>query len=423
MKEVDADIMGLWDALKIKYEKYSQEGLDINIERGWPCSEQLDLSMSMLDIVTSKDNLRLEVDYRGYAGTGGIAPAKELFSQMLDVGTDEIYIAGTMSTTIMYDIISKAFLIGFMGDKPWKEYEEIKFICPSPGYEKHFKICETFGIKMIPVKMFADGPDMDEVENIVRSDETVKGIWCVPLYSNPTGAIYSDNVVRRLANMPVKASDFKIFWDNAYCVHHLTDNVSSVLNILEECKQAENCFRPLIFASTSKMTFPGGGIAMCAACHEMIQWIKEKSLLQLKTGDKINQLRHVRFFESIQGIYAHMERHRRIIAPKFDLVNDILERNFRNGEIVTWIKPKGGYFFCIELLPQMAHSVWEICKNVGVSFTPAGSIFPYGYDPEDKFIRIAPTYASMEDLEKAVDILSCAIKMIYLNNQYEIEEL
>lgn len=401
------------DRLKREYMDFCNKKVSINIERGWPCAEQLELSMPMLDTVSSNTNLTREVDYRGYAGIGGIQPAKELFSKMLGVREEEIYIAGTMSTTIMYDLINKALLFGFPGKKAWREYKEIKFICPSPGYEKHFKICEAFGIKMIPVRMRDDGPDMDEVENLVLNDTTIKGIWCVPLYSNPTGAIYSDAVVKRLAMMKTAADDFRIFWDNAYCVHHLTDYEYQVLNILNECKSANCPERPLIFASTSKITFPGGGVAMCAALDKTIQWIKEKSILQLKTGDKINQLRHVLFLRDVEGIRKHMKKHRCIIEPKFDLVDNILNNNFKSGNLVRWSKPKGGYFFNIELVPNTAKRVWEMCKDAGVVFTPSGSTFPYGYDPEDKYLRVAPTYASIDDLEKAINLLCCVIKLVY----------
>lgn len=406
----------VWDqSLKKEYDKFCDKKLSINMERGWPCEEQLGLSMPLLDMVHSGDALKYEVDYRSYAGAGGIQPAKELFAEMLDVSSREIYIGGTMSTTIMYDIVERAMQAGFDGFKPWKDYNEIIFLCPSPGYEKHFKICEAFGIRMIPINLCGDGPDMEKVEQLVKENENIKGIWCVPLYSNPTGEIYSEKTVRRLAGMETKAKDFKIFWDHAYCVHHLTETQYTVLNILKECKAYGNASRPIIFASTSKITFPGGGVAGCAACEAMIEWIQRNSLLQLKTGDKINQLRHVRFLKNLDGIYAHMEKHRAIIAPKFQLADQILSEYFSPGEIVEWEKPKGGYFINLKLRPQMADPVWRLCREAGVRITPAGSTFPYGRDEKKQYLRLAPTSLGMETLEDAVRLLSCVIKNVSIN--------
>ena len=297
-----------------RYEYFKRQGLDINMERGWPCKRQLDLSMPMLDTVTSRTDLVQEVDYRGYDGTGGIMPLKRLFADILNVMEEEIYIGGTMSTTLMFDIVNKAFLWGFEGNRPWKTCEKVKFICPSPGYEKHFKICTAFGIEMIPVTMDEYGPDMDAIEKLAVSDDTIKGIWCVPLYSNPTGAIYSDEVVFRLASMKTAAEDFRLFWDNAYCVHHLTETKYKIRNIIRECEKAGNPDRVFEFASTSKITFPGGGVAVCASSIRNIQWMTKNSLLQLKSGDKINQLRHVLFLRDREGLDEHMARHRSIIA-------------------------------------------------------------------------------------------------------------
>ena len=284
-----------------RYRSYSAEGLSIHMERGWPCREQLDLSMPMLDLVGSETELVREVDYRGYAGTAGIDSMKALFAEWLNVGTEEIYIGGTMSTTLMYDLVNKAFCFGIQGEKAWR-YSEVKMLCPSPGYEKHFNICETFGIKMIPIQMNGCGPDMDLIETIVKEDEDVKGIWCVPLYSNPTGIVYSDEVVERIAKMPVKAKDFCVIWDNAYFAHHLTEEKLTVKNILRECEKAGYPDRVFEFASTSKITFPGGGVAACASSKTNIDWYTKKSLLQMKSGDKINQLRHALFLKNTSAV-------------------------------------------------------------------------------------------------------------------------
>ncbi len=404
--------------LRDEYEAYKQQNVNLNMERGWPCKEQLELSMPMLDLVTSHTNLCLENDYRGYAGTAGIAPLKKLLAEVLSVSEEQIYIGGTMSTTIMYDLINKAVGFGFDGFMPWKDFVGgVKFLCPSPGYEKHFNICKTFGIEMVQVPMNDFGPDMDVVEELVRDDDSIKGIWCVPLYSNPTGIIYSDETVQRLASMETKAEDFRIIWDNAYCVHHLTDEKCQIKNIIDECAKYGYPNRVFEFTSTSKITFPGGGVGVCAASVDNIKWLTQKSLLQLKSGDKINQLRHAMFLPSVEALHAHMKKHREIIKPKFDLVNRILHEQLDGWDVATWINPKGGYFINIKLLNGMAHDVWKKCKDAGVSITPAGSTFPYGDDKEDAYLRIAPTYPSLEDLDKAMHLLCVAIKLSYLERK------
>lgn len=381
------------------------------MERGWPCKQQLDLSMPMLNLVTSETCLELEDDYRSYGGTAGILPLKKIFSEILGVSVQEIYLAGTMSTTIMYDIVSKAVLFGLDGCKPWKDLSCVKFICPSPGYEKHFNICKTFGIEMIPVALDENGPDMDVVEELVASDERIKGIWCVPLYSNPTGCIYSENVIKRLATMKA-AKDFRIFWDNAYVVHHLTDEEIKIANIFEYTKNTENENRVFEFFSTSKITFPGGGVAGCASSEMNIKWLTQASLLQLKTGDKINQLRHALFLKDKAHVLEHMRKHRDILKPKFDLIDQIIEANCGRSGDVKWINPKGGYFINLELSKHNASEVYEYCKANGVRITPAGSTYPYGYEPDNKFLRLAPTYPSLEELEIAINILCEGIKSI-----------
>lgn len=400
--------------LQDQYQQWVDAKLALNMERGWPCKEQLQLSMPMLTVVGEGTDLCREVDYRGYAGTGGIEPLKILFAKVLEVLPQEIYIGGTMSTTIMYDVVNKAVLFGLDGHKAWKDEGKVKFICPSPGYEKHFKICQTFGIEMIPVSIDQNGPDMRAVEQLVAQDSLVKGIWCVPLYSNPTGSIYSDEVVDRLASMPTAAKDFRIFWDNAYCVHHLTEEHCRVKNIVRACEQAGNPNRVFEFTSTSKITFPGGGVGVCASSRGNIKWLTDLSLLQLKSGDKINQLRHALFLKDTDGICAHMKKHAEIIKPKFDLVDRILHEELDELNIAKWVNPKGGYFINLELLPHMASQVCELCKNAGIRITPAGSTFPYGNDPDDKFLRLAPTYPPLDELEQALRLLCLTIKLAYL---------
>ena len=393
-----------------EYEELKNANLSINMERGWPSEEQLALSMPMLDVVTSETDLVREIDYRGYAGTGGIAPLKELFAEVLEVSPEEIYIGGTMSTTIMYDIFFKAYVFGLNGNKPWKDAGNVSVICPAPGYEKHFKICDTFGIKMIPVDIMDDGPDMDTVEKLVSEDASIKGIWCVPLYSNPTGSIYSDEKVRRLASMRTASDDFTIFWDNAYVIHHLTEEEPKILNIIRECEKAGYPNRAWEFASTSKITFPGGGVGLCASSKENIEWYTKKTLLQLKSGDKINQYRHFLFFKNVDGLKAHMKKLAAIIYPKFKIVDDTLGSKLGDTGLAKWNVPKGGYFINIELVGVSAKRVWELCKEAGVKITPAGSTFPYGDDKKDAFIRLAPTFCSCEELKTAMDVFCAAVK-------------
>lgn len=386
------------------------KNLDLNMERGWPCKEQLDLSLPMLNLVNSDTVLEYETDYRGYAGTGGIIPLKKIFSEILDVPEEQIYLGPSMSTTIMYDIVAKAMLFGLDGQKPWKDLDKVKFICPSPGYEKHFKICQTFGIEMIPVEIRDDGPDMDLVETLLENDNTIKGMWCVPLYSNPTGSIYSDEVINRIVHMKA-AADFRVFWDNAYMVHHLTDEEIIISNILKKNTQYPN--RVFEFFSTSKITFPGGGVAGCASSLENIKWLEKSTLLQLKTGDKINQLRHAMFLKNKQGVLEHMAKHRKIIKPKFDLINEMLTDRFSDNDYVKWNNPKGGYFINLELELGGAKAVYEFCKERGLRITPAGSTFPNGVDIKDRSLRLAPTYLSLDELEIACTILCEAIEFEY----------
>ncbi len=398
--------------IKEKYEQYKNMRLNLHMERGWPSVDQLELSMPMLDTVTSRTNLIHEVDYRSYAGTGGIIPLKMIFAEMLKVNVDEVYIGGTMSTTIMYDIVNKAMLWGLRGETPWKDVKEVSFICPVPGYEKHFKICETFGIKMINVPLQDDGPDIDMIEKLVKESANIKGIWCVPLYSNPTGIIYSDEKIKRLAHMSTAAKDFTIFWDNAYVIHHLTDNEPELLNIIRETEEAGYPHRVFEFTSTSKITFPGGGVAVCVSSIENIEWLKKNSLLQLKSGDKVNQYRHYLFFKDLAGFKSHMIKHKNIIVKKFKIVDEILRREFGLSDLVKWKLPQGGYFVGVYLPKGFASKVYKLCKDIGVYITPAGSVFPYNKDVDDSFIRIAPTYLSCDDLRTSMEVFCCAVKCV-----------
>lgn len=402
-----------YQIIKKQYEEIRNRGISINMERGWPSNEQLELSLPMLDMVQSNTELIREVDYRGYAGTGGILPLKKLFADVLDVEAENIYIGGTMSTSIMYDVINKYYCFGKNGSTPWCKLEKVKFICPSPGYEKHFKICKTFGIEMIAVPMLADGPDMDMAERLIADDDAIKGIWCVPLYSNPTGIVYSDKVVERIASMKSAAKDFVIMWDNAYCVHHLTEKYYCIKNIINESKNVGNPDRVFEFTSTSKITFPGGGVGICASSIDNIKWLEKNSLLQLKSGDKINQLRHYLFLKDKANLLEHMKKHASIIKPKFDLMDEIFRSEIGEIKNIKWNNPEGGYFMHVELLPNMAKLVCKYCKDAGVSITPAGSTYPYGVEKEDKTLRLAPTFLDIDSLTIAMKVISVSIKLAY----------
>jgi len=404
----------LQTGLTDKYEKIKAKGLKLDMSRGKPASAQLDLSMGLLDCLSSKDTLKAEdgTDCRNYGVLDGIPEAKELFSKMIGVSTSEIIVAGNASLNIMYDTIAKALIFGLPGsEKPWGKYDKIKFLCPAPGYDRHFAICESFGIEMITIPLNSDGPDMDMIEKLVSEDDTIKGIWCVPMYSNPDGVTYSDETVIRFANLKPKASDFRIFWDNAYCIHHLTDTPDTLLNILDECKKAGNPNLVYIFGSTAKVTFAGAGVAMMGASKENIDYIKKLTTIQTIGFDKINQLRHVKYFKDFDGIMAQMEKHKAILAPKFEAVLKLLEKEIDPLEIATWIKPKGGYFISFNTFDGCAKRVVSLCKEAGVVLTPAGATFPYGKDPQDRNIRIAPTFPPVSELEEAMELFCLCVKL------------
>ncbi len=398
-----------------EYDGYKEKGLSLNMARGKPSSEQLDLAMKMLAAVNSYDadyKASDGTDCRNYGGLDGIIDAKNLFAPMLGVSTDELIICGNSSLNIMYDMIARCIIFGVDGvHKPWKDYEKIKWLCPAPGYDRHFAICESFGIEMITVPLNEDGPDMDMIEKLIAEDDTIKGVWCVPMYSNPTGITYSDEVVRRFAALKPKAEDFRIFWDNAYCIHHLTETPDKLLNILDECKKAGNEDMVYVFASTSKITFAGGGIAVMAASKKNVDYIKSLMTIQTIGYDKINQLRHAKFFKNYEGLMAHMEKHRAIIAPRFEVVLNALDKEIAPLGIGSWHKPNGGYFISFDSMEGCAKRIVALCKEAGVVLTPAGATYPYGKDPKDCNIRIAPTYPPVEELEEAMKIFVCAVKL------------
>ena len=401
--------------LKKEYERYQAMEMSLDMSRGKPCKEQLDLSMGLMDALNSDADMFCEdgTDCRNYGVLNGIAEAKVLISDMMENNPDNIIIYGNSSLNVMYDSISRSMTHGVMGNVPWCRLDKVKWLCPVPGYDRHFSITEYFGIEMIPVPMTPSGPDMALVERLVREDESIKGIWCVPKYSNPQGYSYSDETVRRFARLQPAAKDFRIYWDNAYGVHHLYDKEQDYLiEILAECKRAGNPDLVYKFSSTSKITFPGSGIAAIAASSNNLEDIQRQLRYQTIGHDKVNQLRHVRFFEDIHNMIEHMRKHADILRPKFETVETILEKNLGGLGIGSWTKPKGGYFISFDTMEGCAKEVAAKCKKAGVKLTPAGATYPYGKDPRDSNIRIAPTYPPIEDLRTASQLFCLCVKLV-----------
>ncbi len=401
-------------ALLAEYKEYQARDLQLNMARGKPCVEQLDLSMGMMDVLAGDSDLLCEdgTDCRNYGVLDGIKEAKILMADMMEVSTENIIIYGNSSLNVMYDTISRSMTHGVMGSTPWSKLEKVKFLCPVPGYDRHFAITEYFGIEMINVPMSEDGPDMDMVEKLVSEDEAIKGIWCVPKYSNPQGYSYSDLTVRRFAKLKPAAKDFRIYWDNAYTIHHLyDDDQDHLIEILAECKRAGNPDLVYKFASTSKISFPGSGIAAIATSHNNMEDIRNQLCIQTIGHDKVNQLRHVRYFGDIHGMIEHMRRHADILRPKFELVERILEEELNGRDIGTWTNPKGGYFISFDSMPGCAKAIVARCKKAGVVMTGAGATYPHGIDPNDANIRIAPSYPPLPDLEIATRLFCLCVKI------------
>jgi aspartate/methionine/tyrosine aminotransferase len=400
-----------------RYRAFQSQQLTFDMTRGKPCTEQLDLSLGMLKTDIAQAYLdQSGLDCRNYGGLDGIPAAKALFAEYMEVEPDELIIAGNSSLNLMHDTILRAMVKGVLkGETPWGQLSKIKFLCPSPGYDRHFFICEYLGIEMITVDMLEDGPNMEQIEDLVAKDELVKGIWCVPQYSNPTGVVYSDKVVDRLANMKTRAKDFRIFWDNAYAVHHLVDNPTPLKNILVACKEAGNPDRVFMFGSTSKISFAGAGLAMMAGSQQNMEWVKNQMAFQTIGPDKLNQLRHVLFFKDIGGITAHMQNHAAILKPKFDAVQEILNRELDGKNIACWSKPQGGYFVSIDTLEGCAAEVVQKAAEAGVKLTPAGSTYPYKSDPLDRNIRIAPSFPPVEHVQAAMDLVAICIQIVSID--------
>ena len=408
------ELAALKKELRTAYKQYQSRNLTLNMARGKPSEEQLDLSMGLMDVLNSDSELRCEdsTDCRNYGVLDGIPEALELMADMMEVPKDHLIIYGNSSLNVMYDQISRSYTHGVMGSTPWCRLDKVKFLCVVPGYDRHFAITQYFGIENVPVPMLPTGPDMDMVEKLVSEDESIKGIWCVPKYSNPTGNSYSDETVRRFARLKPAAKDFRIYWDNAYTVHHLYDlDQDTVIEILAECKRCGNPDLVYKFASTSKISFPGSGIACLAASLNNLEDIRRQLKVQTIGHAKVNQLRHVRYFKDIHGIVEHMKKHADILRPKFEAVEEILEEELGGLEIASWTKPKGGYFISFDTMEGCAKEVVRKCNRAGVVLTPAGATFPGGYDPRDSNIRIAPSFPPIEDLKTAARLLALCTKL------------
>lgn len=411
------------ESLKAEYEKFSQEDISLDMSRGKPGTDQLELSMGMLDVLNSKSDMVSTdgFDCRNYGVLDGIPESKKMMAAIMGTSMDNVIVYGNASLNIMYDAISRSYTHGVLGNTPWCKLEKVKWLCPIPGYDRHFAITEHFGIEMINVPMNENGPDMDMIEKLVAEDETIKGIWCVPKYSNPTGISYSDEVVKRMASLKPKAEDFRIYWDNAYAVHHLyADKQDEILDIISECEKAGNPDMVYEFASTSKITFSGAGVAAMATSKANIDSIKKQMTIQTIGYDKINQIRHVKFFNDFDEIQAHMMKHAELMRPKFQAVIDMLESELKPTGIGQWTNPLGGYFISLDIMEGCAKKVVNMCKNIGMVLTGAGAPFPYGKDPEDKNIRIAPSYATPEELTKASKILIVCVKIAAIEKMLDI---
>lgn len=401
------------EELQKHYDEFKAQGLKLNMARGKPGTDQLDLSMNMLDILNSSANMIASTgdDCRNYGMADGLPEMRRLFGELLGIDASNVIVGGNSSLNMMFDSISCAMTNGFAGCEPWGKQGGVKFLCPSPGYDRHFAVTEYFGIEMIPVPMTATGPDMDIVEKLASTDEKVKGIWCVPKYSNPQGITYSDETVRRFAALKPAAKDFRIFWDNAYCVHDLTDTPDTLLDLYEECKKAGNTELPVMFASTSKITFPGAGVAAMAAGDETIAVFRKHFSFQTIGPDKLNQLRHIYFFHDLDGVRTQMKKHRALLEPKFNTVLQMLKTELADKGVADWTEPNGGYFVSVDVLNGCAKRVVALCKQAGVVLTGAGATYPYGKDPNDSNIRIAPSYPPVSELKQAMKLFCICVQL------------
>lgn len=406
------------EKLRKEYDEYKKLGLSLDMSRGKPCSEQLDISVDMLDIVNSSHDCRTRdgLDCRNYGFLEGLPSCRELFSQLLQVKPSQVLVGGNSSLNMMFDAISCMMTTPIVeGCEPWFNVKDRKFLCPVPGYDRHFAITEYYGFEMIPVPMTENGPDMDMVEKLVSEDASIKGIWCVPKYSNPQGITYSDETVRRFASLKPLAPDFRIIWDDAYCVHDIADHGDQLISLMDECEKTGNIDLPILFCSTSKITFPGSGVAAMAASENNMKIFKDRYSHQTIGYDKINMLRHMLFFGNLDGLKAHMRKHKAILRPRFELVLNKLNKKLKPYGIATWREPKGGYFVSADVYPSTAKDVVKMCADAGLVLTSAGATYPLCNDPNDSNIRIAPTYPPLEELDLAMDVFCVCVRLSAVN--------
>lgn len=408
------ELEALKSELGKQYEDAKGKGLQLNMSRGKPSVAQLDMTMDIMDAIDSRSELRTEAgdDCRNYGVIDGIPEAKSLMADMMGVSPEQVIVGGNASLSIMYDTVSRSMTHGVLGSTPWCKLDKVKFLCPVPGYDRHFAITEHFGIEMINVPMTEDGPDMDMVESLVASDDSIKGIWCVPKYSNPQGVVYSDETVRRFAALKPAAKDFRIFWDNAYIVHYLyEDKQPELLEILSECAKCGNEDMVYEFCSTSKITFAGAGISAIASSKANLDEIRKSMTIQTIGHDKINQLRHVRYFKNVDGVLNQMKKQAQILRPKFEAVLQVLDKELTGLEIGSWMKPYGGYFISFDSMEGCAKNIVAKCKEAGVVLTNAGATYPYNKDPKDSNIRIAPSFPTPEEMAEATDVFVLCVKL------------
>ena len=416
------ELLALKESLNKEYAEAKAKGLALDMSRGKPSAKQLDVSLGLLDTINSSSDLKAldGTDCRNYGVLDGIPEAKKLMADMMGTTPDHVIVYGNASLNIMYDQISRAYTHGILGNTPWCKLDKVKFLCPVPGYDRHFAITERFGIEMINIPMSESGPDMGMVEEYVSKDASVKGIWCVPKYSNPQGYTYSEETVKRMAALKPAAEDFRIFWDNAYVIHYLyDDNKDEIADIISECEKAGNPDMVFEFASTSKVSFPGSGIAALATSANNIADIKKQLTIQTIGHDKLNQLRHVRFFKDINGLKEHMRKHAEFMRPKFEAVESVLEEELGGLGIGSWTEPKGGYFISFEAMDGCAKAIVAKCKEAGVKLTGAGATFPYGKDPKDSNIRIAPSFPTPEEMKQAADLFVLCVKLVSVEKLLE----
>ena len=408
------ELLALKEELSGQYEEAKAKGLKLDMSRGKPAASQLDMAMDFLDVLNSGSSPKTKagIDCRNYGLMDGIPEAKKLMADIMGVSEKQVIVCGNASLNIMYDIVTRSMLLGVAGNTPWCKLDKVKFLCPVPGYDRHFAITQLFGIEMINIPMTEQGPDMDLVEQYVNNDPAVKGIWCVPKYSNPQGITYSDETVRRMAALKPAAVDFRIFWDNAYVVHDIYDDGDELLEILGECEKAGNPDLVYEFCSTSKVIFAGGGISAVASSEANLEDIRSSITIQTIGYDKLNQLRHVLYFKDIDGIRAHMKKHSEIVRPKFEAVLKVLEEELGGLKIGSWTKPRGGYFISFDALEGCAKAIVQKCKEAGVVLTGAGATYPYKKDPADRNIRLAPTFPTEEELAMATDLFVLCVKLV-----------